>query len=42
VFIEHENGFSKVEKKIEEIMLIIDHWIIDIKQYLNLKEMEKS
>jgi hypothetical protein len=29
----------KLEKKIEEIMLIIDHWIIDIKQYLNLKEM---
>jgi hypothetical protein len=37
-----ENGFSKVENKIEEIICIIDHWIIDIKQYLNLKEIEKS
>jgi hypothetical protein len=32
----------KLRKKIEEIMWIIDHWIIVIKQYLNLKEMEKN
>jgi hypothetical protein len=37
-----ENGFSQVEKKFEEIMSTIDHWIINIKQYLNLKEIERS
>jgi hypothetical protein len=31
-----------VEIKIEEIMWIIDYWIVNIKQNLNLKEIEKS
>jgi hypothetical protein len=37
-----ENEFFKVEKKREEIMWVINHWIIDMKQYLNLKEMGKN
>jgi hypothetical protein len=31
-----------VEIKIEEIMWTIDYWIVNIKQNLNLKEIEKS
>jgi hypothetical protein len=31
-----------VGKQIEEIMWEMDNWIINIKQYLNLKEMKKS
>jgi hypothetical protein len=29
-------------EKIEEIMWTIDHLIINIKQYLNVKEIERS
>jgi hypothetical protein len=31
-----------VGKQIEEIMWEMNNWIINVKQYLNLKEMEKS
>jgi hypothetical protein len=31
-----------VGKQIEEIMWEMNNWIINVKQYLNLKEIEKS
>jgi hypothetical protein len=32
---ENGNEFSQVGKKFEEIIWAIDHWMINIKQYLN-------
>jgi hypothetical protein len=37
-----KKGFFHVEKKFEEIMRELNHWIISIEQYLNLKEMKKN
>jgi hypothetical protein len=36
------NGFTQMKKKCEKIMWTIDYWIINIKQYLNIKEIERN